>query len=108
MILTLALLACSMTASTSSLLPTLWPIVNSVALREWSGILASRAMLLLGKTAGCKPFCKLKNVTAPYSKLSPHDSLCQKSESVALEFHRFLQIIHSYCENSDPWLHIGF
>src|SRR2546425_9535344 len=51
---------------------------------------------------------QIEECDSPILKLSPHDSLCQKSESVALEFHRFLQIIHSYCEHSDPWLHIGF
>lgn len=59
------------TTCISVLRVTLCPSTNSVALRGPSGTLASWAMSLHAHRARFKPFCKLKNATAPCSNSRP-------------------------------------
>ncbi len=62
-----ASLAWAMTASTSLLVATLWPIVISVGLWPDRGMPASCEMLPRGQRASLRPGCKSKKATAPCS-----------------------------------------
>ena len=63
-----ALLACSITSSTSSLLPTLWPIVNSEELGNDKGTFASTDRSLRFHIASFTPACKSKTLQ-PHARI---------------------------------------